>query len=597
MKKNIFFCLSLFFLYASNLVAQKLSYTLSVSKPHTHYVEVSVKIEGIKKDFIDFKMPVWAPGSYLVREFSKNVEGESAEDASGKALPLEKVRKNTWRITTNKSETVSFSYKVYAYEVSVRTSFIDAAHAHLVPTSIFVYPDGMLDLPSTIQIKTFADWKEISTGLAMIGNDKFMLSSPNYDVLADSPIELGNQKIYDFTADNIPHKIAVYGGGNYNEDNFTKDVAKVTETATKIFGENPCKDYTFIINNVGSNAGNGGLEHLNSTSLVLNRFNYNTPTGYVRFLELVAHEYFHLWNVKRLRPQPLGPFDYDNENYTRQLWISEGFTSYYQEVIVRRAGFTNEFDFLNGIASEIDIHENSPGGQVQSITESSYDAWIKGYRPNENSRNTGISYYGSGARVAAILDLIIIQNSKGKHGLDDVMKFAYQEYYKKLNRGFTEDEFKKALEKFAGIKLDDFFKKHVYGTEKPDYNLYYGYAGLQLNESKSFAVDLGASIAEENNRLMIKAVTKGESAYEYGLNVNDEILAIDNFRMGNRTFMAQYLQGKKRGDKIKVLVARDMNLQTIEVVLMGSNANIYSLSRVPNPSESQQLVYNKWLSK
>lgn len=578
-------------LFSLNIFAQKVSYTVGFEAPHTHYCEVEVKVTGNNKDFLDFKLPVWAPGSYLVREFAKNVEQENATDGSGKALKFGKITKSVWRVQTKGVKDVVFRYKVYAYEHSVRTSFIDASHGYLNGTSIFAYVEGLQNQALTLTVKPHKDWTKISTGMSSINNDPFQFEAPNYDVFVDSPLEIGNQKIYDFKALNIPHKIAVYGEGNYNEQTFTSDVAKIVEASTSIFGENPCKDYTFIVHNV--HQGGGGLEHLNSTSLIRQRWGYNTKGGYLGWLGLVAHEYFHLWNVKRLRPEPLGPFDYQNENYTRQLWISEGFTSYYTHKILRKAGFNDDSEFVQNVQGDISYHENLQGSKVQSVAESSFDAWIKGYRPNENSSNSTISYYGSGSRIGAILDLIVINGSDAQYSLDDVMKEMYLEYYKKQNRAFTEVEFRKMVEKLAKTDLTEFFDKHIYGTEKLDYAKYLGYAGLSFGELPNRGTALGASLSEEGGKLVVKALNKGEAGYISGLNVNDEIIGVDGYRVSN-SLLRSYLEQKRPSDKINVLISRDFKIQTLEITLTAPSSSTYSIFQGARPTEKQEKVYRKW---
>jgi predicted metalloprotease with PDZ domain len=575
--------------------AQKLAYTISFAEPHTHYCEVQITFEGFKRNFIDFKMPVWAPGSYLIREFSKGVEQEKAIDGKGKALKCEKISKNTWRVYTENVEKVVFTYSVYAFELSVRTSFIDASHGYLNGTSIFMYPNEFLQTPSTLSIKPHQSWKEISTGLSPVADDKFVLKVPNYDILADSPIELGNQKIYKFQAVGVAHEVAVYGGGNYDEDRFTADITKIIEETTKIFGENPCKTppfdhYTFIVHSVSR--GGGGLEHLNSTTLMQPRFSYQ-GSGYEGFLSLVAHEYFHLWNVKRLRPKPLGPFDYDNENYTRLLWVAEGVTSYYDNLITYRAGYMEASSYMQSIVNVIANHENAAGSMVQSVAESSFDAWIKGYRPNENTKNSSISYYSSGTVMASLLDLEIIAATKAQKSLDDVMRYMYEEYYKKKNIGFTDAEFQQACEKMAGKPLTIF--KHIYSTEAIDYNKFLEMAGLRLNKSMQGNISLGANLADEDGRVIVKSTDKGTASYNGGLNVNDEIIAVDGFRMPSAGFANSYFSSKNQNEKVQVLISRDNLMQTLTLTMGVTGAYGYRMSRLDKTNENQEAIYRKWM--
>jgi predicted metalloprotease with PDZ domain len=573
--------------------APQIAYTVSMDEPHTHYFDVQMKVEGYKKQFIDFKMPVWTPGSYLVREYARNVEAFTAKNGKSLALKSEKINKNTWRVYSNSAEEVTVNYKVYAFEISVRTPFLDASHGYIQPAAVFMFVKDLMATPSTITVKPYKGWNQISTGLSPAGKDKFVLRAPNYDILVDSPIEIGTHKIFEFSVQNIPHRVAIYGEGNYDEKRLLADMKTIVEQVVSIFGEIPYEHYTFIIHNLQS--GGGGLEHLNSTTLQTGRWNYGTEAGYSGFLSLVAHEFFHLYNVKRIRPKTLGPFDYENENYTTLLWVSEGVTSYYDDYLLRRVGFSSPDEYLYTVTGNIGTIENAPGSKVQSVSESSYDTWIKYYRPNENSQNTSISYYTKGAVLGMLLDLEILNSTQGQKSFDDVLRFLYNEYYKKQNRGFTEQEMQAAVEKIAGKSLNDFFQKYVYGTEQIDYNKYLGYVGLKLvnNSEGKNEPYLGANTSNTNGRLTVTSVMRGTTAYESGLNVNDEIIAIDNYRISDD--LNRVMSAKKVGDKINILINRSGILQTVEALVM-KNPNIsYRIQRVANTSPQQEALLKKWL--
>ncbi|WP_299708355.1 PDZ domain-containing protein [uncultured Pontibacter sp.] len=585
------FCL--FILTAHATLAADLRYNLSMPEPHTHYFEVEVELTGARKPYIDYKMPVWAPGSYLVREFAKNVEGFSATDKSGKALRHEKIDKNTWRVYSNKADNVRVRYKVYAYEMSVRTSFLDASHGYVNGTSVFMYPQGYQNEQGTLVVKPFKDWKTVSTGLKSMGN--FSYTFPNYDILADSPLEIGNHEVLRFEAGGVPHEVAMYGEGNYEPKRLLADMKKIVEECISLMGKLPVDRYVFIVHNL--HKGGGGLEHLNSTTLQTSRWNYGTEQGYTGFMGLVAHEYFHLWNVKRLRPAPLGPFDYDKENYTRLLWVSEGITSYYDDLITQRAGLMSTQRYLDVVAGSISSVENTPGNKVQAVSESSFDAWIKYYRRNENSNNAEVSYYTKGGVLGQLLNMEIMKATKGDKSLDDVMRYMYGRYYEKLDRGFTEQEFKDALERFAGRKLDDFFRDFVHGTETPDYNSYFEAAGLRLVNTNEGVLNLnwGAGTAVENGKTVVKSVARGSSTWEGGLNVNDELIAIDGFRVDGD--VSALISGRAIGETMPVTVARDGKLLTLEVPIVQDESVRYRFERVEKPTALQQKIYSNWLKQ
>ena len=564
----------------------KLDYKLSMSKPYTHYFEVEMNVKGLKKNYIDFIMPVWAPGSYLVRDFPKNVEFFKASDESGNKLKFEKVNKFTWRVYSKNAGEVKLSYNVYAFEASVRTSFLDESHGYLNGTSVFMYIDNMKNIPATLKIVPYKNWKKVSTGLESVEGKKFTFNSPDYDILADSPIEIGNHDIINFKAAGVDYSIAMYGKGNYNADTLKKYMTEIIEAETNVFGENPNKHYLFIVHNLTN--GSGGLEHLNSTTLEISRMIYSNLSG---FLSLVAHEHFHLWNVKRIRPIALGPFNYESENYTTLLWEMEGVTSYYSNVILRRTGIITPGNFLNNISRGISYLENQPGNKVQSASEASFDAWIKAYQSNENSYNTTTSYYSKGALLGTLLDLEIMNATNGKKNYDDLLRYLYDEYYKKLKRGFTKDEYQQAVEKITGEKLDDFFQKYVYSTDEIDYNKYFNYAGLKLVDTGEDENYFGM---RTNKDMIVQTVVDGTSAYNGGINVNDEIIALNDYRVDNDNFDGIYSQ-LNVGDTIKVTISRDGILQELKVPLTNIYRHKYSLIEIDNPTEKQKMIYDKWL--
>jgi predicted metalloprotease with PDZ domain len=574
----------------------KIRFEVSFIEPQAHYAEVEMNISGLNKEYVDLKMPVWTPGSYLVREFAKNVEGFKA-NTSGKSLKFEKVRKNTWRVYTGKAKTFAVQYRVYANEPSVRTAFIDDTHAFLSSASIFMYPDGMINLPSTVRIKPFAGWEKVSTGLEPLAGEAFTYTAPNFDILYDSPLEVGNQDIFEFTASGIKHEVAMYGGGNYDKERLKVDMAKIVDEATAIYGENPNKRYTFIVHNFFLSG--GGLEHLNSTVLGATRDAYTDEKKYKGFLALVAHEYHHLWNVKRLRPFALGPFDYDNENYTTNLWVAEGFTAYFEHKLMLRAGFFTEQETVQALADAISVVMNTQGSKVQSAAEASYDAWIKYYRPNENSSNSTISYYNKGEIIGLLMDLEIANATKGTKSLDDVMKAMYQEYYKKKGRGYTDAEFKAMVEKISGISFTSFWKKYVNGTDPIEYKKYLGYAGISVKDlfEGNKTPYLGAASKKIEGSIVISAVVRGSAAWTGGLNFNDEVLYVDGVPVEAAIDKMPAITGKKVGDDVVFTVRRDGLIKTITVKLK-ANPNVKLEATIDaDASAGKVAVRAKWLRK
>jgi predicted metalloprotease with PDZ domain len=547
-----------------------------------------MQVERVHDEVMQIKTAVWTPGSYLVREYAKNIDAVIAKDKSGNTLPVKKIDKNTWEVTCNKKD-FSVFYDTYAFEESVRTSYVDDKHASIIPASVFMYL-AQYDVSSVIHFYPFEGWQQISTSLDMVDGNKWVRSAPNKDILFDSPIEIGNHTIVPFKASGVEHELAMYGDGNYNIEKIINDFIKIIEEQTAMWGENPCKRYVIIVQN--SHKGGGGLEHLNSTSLITQRFNYEPQNNYRGFISLFSHEYFHLWNVKRLRPEPLGPFNYDAENYTNSLWIAEGFTAYYDDMFVRRAGFMTVDEYLAVVESNINNTSNRPGDAVQSVADASFDAWIKYYRGNENTTNAQVDYYTKGATLATMLDLEILHSSNGKYCLDDVLRYMYEQFYKKENRAYTETEMKAAIEKFTGKDMTGFYTDHVYGTKPVDYSKYFSYAGLNCSNvnAGNTEIDLGATISASN---IITAIRRGGSAENAGLNVNDEIVAVNNYRFANN--MHIFTAGKMQGDMLTITVSRNGILQTFTLTLAYNEKVNYQLTINSNATPEQKVIYKKWL--
>jgi predicted metalloprotease with PDZ domain len=587
----LFFCFSLMSITSQAAGPLQISYTVSFPEAQAHYADIEMDIKGLAQNQLNLKLPVWTPGSYLIREFSKNVESFTAQSGS-KAVGVTKTSKNTWQINTQGLTSVKVKYRFYAFEISVRTAFIDVTHAFLSTSGMFFYPEGGLNLPSTIKIKPYKAWDKVSTSLAMVGNDPFTVQAPNYDILFDSPIEVGNQEVFGFNAAGVKYEVAMYGGGNYDKERLKIDMAKIVEEETSIFGENPNKRYVFIVHNYLR--GGGGLEHLSSTVLGAARDSYGTQAGYEGFLGLVAHEHFHLWNVKRLRPVALGPFDYENENYTTNLWIAEGFTAYYDNLSVRRAQLIPVENYLRQVAADFNIVSNTPGTKIQPLAQASFDAWIKSYRPDENTINTSISYYNKGSIIALLMDLEIINATQGRQSLNDVMRYMYNEYYKVKKRGYTDAEFKAGIEKFAGKSMTEFYNKYIYGVAPIDYNQYLAYAGYRaVDEYADYnAPDLGIRMVAANGKLRVSAVLRGTSAWVDGINVNDELVSIDGVPATDPKML---IADKKVGDKISVVVMRDGLQLTLPVTLLKSTMVKYSIQSRTDLTPQQTAVRNKWL--
>jgi predicted metalloprotease with PDZ domain len=569
-----------------------IAYTVSMSKPWTHLLEVEMRVKassfGEKTDLV---MPVWTPGSYLIREYARHVQDFAAKNSSGNPLMWQKTNKNTWQINSTGLNEIVVSYRVYANELTVRTNELNDQHAFWNNAATLMYPDGQLKTASTLKVVPYGNWK-IATGLPPAAGQANTFRAENFDILYDSPFDVSNFKEMSFEVRGVPHRMIMDGDGNYDLEQLRQDIPKIVAVAADIFGEIPYKDYTFIVNLRGG----GGLEHLNSTALQFNRFGFKPSARYMGFLGLVAHEFFHAWNVKRLRPDALGPFDYTKENYTKLLWMAEGGTDYYGNVLLLRAGLMSDKDFLAAMASEIESLQGQPGRFQTSVEEASWDAWIKYYRQDENAINNQISYYEKGSLVVGLLDIEIRKASGGAKSMDDVLRFLYTDFFKK-GRNYTPEDLQKIAETMAGKSLDDFFRKYVRGRDEIDYNSIFNGIGLQLDSASTAATAkayLGVETSQQGERLMVTRVASDTPAYEQGLNTGDQIVAIDGVRASQASLQTA-VADKKPGDKIKLMIFRFDETRTIEITLGRKVPDDYSISPLGDASDMQKQLYQGWV--
>lgn len=580
--------------------APEIHYTVSMPRPNTHLLEVEMRLryrQGAPAS-VDLVMPVWTPGSYLVREYARHVQDFEARNAEGRALQWTKTNKNTWRVESGAARELRVGYKVYSNELTVRTNELNDRHAFWNNAALLMYPEGHLKAPSTLRVVPFGNWK-IATELQRVAGEARTFRAADFDELYDAPFLVSDFRTIEFEVRGIPHRIVIDGDGNYDPEKMRRDFIKVMEATIDVMKDVPYKEYTFML--MTHPTVRGGLEHMNSTALIWRRFNFRDAKDWRDFLGLVAHEYFHLWNVKRIRPDALGPFDYTSENYTRLLWVAEGVTSYYDNLLVRRAGLMTDKEYLDIIADSIQALQSTPGRTKQSLEEASFDAWIEYYRQDENTVNTAISYYDKGAIVSLLLDLEIRRRTDGARSLDDVMRRLYEDFYKK-GRNFTPADFQRTSETVAGASLDEFFRRYVRGRDELDYDAALSAVGLKLEREGASSPGrppaesayLGANLAESDGRLTVRNVPSGTPAYDHGLYANDQIVAVDGYR-ASRDFLNARLKEKRPGDTLALTVFRDEELRTVTVKLAGRVEADYRIVPVENPTSEQKRNYQSWL--
>ena len=601
--------------------AEPIRYTVRFPAPESHYAEVAAAIPTAGAADFELYMPVWTPGSYLVREYARNVESLSAQAATGgPVLDVAKTRKNRWRITTGGAPVVNVAYRVYCREMSVQSNWVDSTFALLNGASTFLTLADKTPRPHEVTLVPPPGWLRSVSGLPLVGpSSSHHYRAADFDTLVDCPIYVGNPTVYEFEVDGKPHLLVNEGeGGVWDGPQSARDVEAIVKSARGLWGQLPYDRYVFF--NLLVEAG-GGLEHKNSTVLMASRWATRTRSSYLGWLGLVSHEFFHTWNVKRLRPVELGPFDYETEILTKSLWLAEGVTSYYDLLLVRRAGLCTVAEYLGGnppgassesgeSKNDIESLQETPGRLVQPVETASFDSWIKYYRRDENSVNTSISYYTKGAVAGFLIDAKIRQATDGAKSLDDAMRLAYSRY--SGEKGYTPNEFRATVSEVAGTDLAPFFVSLLESTDELDYTEALAWYGLRFKPlgddadkdkdkekektKKPAKAWLGLSTSGTGGRLTVTTVKRETPGMAAGFNVGDEILAIGDERVTPEVW-SKRMEQYRPNEKVSILIARRGRLQRLETTFGVEPASRYKLEIDPGATDAQKAHRKVWLGE
>lgn len=605
-------CGGLVLLTSKGVEGASVQYTIHLSQAKNHYADIELNCATDGKKRLELMMPTWTPGSYLIREYSRHVESISASDADGAELMISRSRKNRWIVSCDDVDSVVVKYRLYCNEMTVRTNQVESDFALFNGASTFMSPVDSRDQQHQVRIELPADWEHAVCALPRVGDDRQTFIASSFDELVDSPILCGNPNIYSFEVGDREHLLVSIGEGEVWDGAATaEDLRKIVAEHHRLWGVVPYPRYIFF--NLLVETG-GGLEHDNSTVMMISRWYYRDREKYVRWLGLASHEFFHTWNVRRLRPRPLVEYDYENEVYLRSLWIAEGVTSYYDDLQLARAGLISQKEYLKALSKQIETLQTTPGRNIQSLADSSHDTWIKLYRPNENSSNAQISYYNKGAVAAFLLDTEIRSATDGKKSLDDVMRILYERHAGDV--GYKPADFRSIVSEVADTDLTGWFDRYIDGIDEFDYSKALDWYGLQFESpkkstaenddgaSKSEAIAdasqsrkkawVGLTTEDSSGRLVITRVRRNSPAFEAGLNVDDEILAINEFRVTAKQW-TERLKQYQPGDSVDILLARRERLMKIRVVLGDEPSESWKLSVIDDPASEQQTHLGNWL--
>jgi predicted metalloprotease with PDZ domain len=588
------------------------AYVFRIAHPETRRIEAELTFEARGERSLDVRLPVWTPGSYLVREHQRHIDGLTARAEDGRELTVAKVDKHTWRVECEDARTVKVAYRLHCFELTVRTNHVDATHAFLNPSAAAIFVVGREREPCSVRLQLPHSWRAW-VALPFVEEGGFYRAQ-DYDELADSPFEMGTEGSHNshlFTAQGVPHELVVWGRGDFDPRRVIPDIIKIIDAEAAVFGGLPYTDrYLFILHL--NDKGRGGLEHRRSCALLVPRFSFVQKSAYEDFLLLVAHEFFHLWNVKRLRPAAFTPYDWTRENHTRLLWAMEGLTSTWEVMALRRAGLVTPQRFLEIWAERCTQLLRTPGRLRMSLSQASFDAWIKHYRPDESTQNTTVSYYLKGSIVGFLLDLELRRRSGGERSLDDLVRVLFEKHGDAP--GLPEDGVEKAAIELLGGEpaFHDWFQRSVHSTQELQLEEALSGVGLDVlqhpaknaddkggaQETRSDAPPLaqprgwlGATLRDRSGALEVTSVAEGSPAQLSGLAAGDELVACDGFRADLKSRISR----AQPGQTIRLSLFRMDEL--LEVALQLAPAPRDTVTFVPRESAAPgvRALREKWL--
>lgn len=579
-------------------------YRVAMPEPMSHEFHLTMEIPALlDRPSLDLVFPAWAPGSYLVRDFVRHVYDLEVTDGHGHRLPTERVDKLRWRVRSD-GGAVRVRYRVFAFEQSVRTSFLDDGHAFWNGTSMFFHVDGELARPCLVEVVPPTGWK-VATALAP-ARGRHVYRAADYDELVDSPVEVGTHRSYAFAVRGVRFDVAFQGRSNASLPRLVEDLRRIVSAAGRMFGGFPFERFLFIVHALPARG--GGLEHARSTTLDIAGLSFEDDKGYLNFAELAAHEFFHVWNVKRIRDRVLGPFDYTRENYTRLLWFHEGFTEYMESILLVRAGLRTAKGYLEELSDAWGKYLARPGRNVSSLSELSFEAWIKLYKPAENHTNRTVSYYEKGMWAAVVLELTLREATAGRRGVVDLFRRLWREFGR-ADTGLTTADVRAAAERLAGRSLRRYFQRYIDGTDELPVPALLRRAGIEVAHRPVWAEEddrtrsrrlrgwaglVFAPSGGGNDRAVVRNVVPGSPAWTAGLTYGDEVVAVDDARV-NASNVVRRFQDRQPGESVRVSFFRQDQLRAAALVLAPNRDEKWEFSLQIDATLKARAIRRGWL--
>ena len=581
-------------------------YRVQLEEPTGHEIAVSMVIPALPdREEVTIGMPAWAPGSYLVRDFVRHVYDLEVTDARGRPLPISRADKQHWRIVTG-GRAATVRYRVFAFEETVRTSYFDDRHAYWNGTSLFFYLEGDLARPHEVEVHCPRGWR-VSTALPQVPGRTNVFRAPDYDVLVDSPFEVGTHDLHTFRVEGTRFEVALFGRTNADVPRVLADLKRIVTATGRLFGGFPFDRYLFIVHAL--TARGGGLEHAQSCTLSIAGLAFEEEKAYQRFNELAAHEFFHAWNVKRIHDRLLGPFDYSRETHTRLLWFHEGFTEYMESIVLLRAGLLTPQTYLGDLAEDWGRYETRPGRDVTPLSELSFEAWIKLYKPADNHHNRTVSYYEKGKWAALVLEILLRQGTKGRHGVETLFQRLWRKFGRK-GLGLDEADIEAEVSALGGRAVGGYFRRFVHGREPLPVLALLRRAGITVRLESPSRAEKGDAIkaarlrgwagitwvtpGPPGDRAVVRTVVPGSPAWKAGLTYGDEVVAVGGARVLGSTVTRRLLD-RPPGHTLEVHVFRRELLRITRLTLGRNPERRLRLEPAPHPGKQAVAIRRGWL--
>lgn len=581
----------------------KVKYSVKITDAAHHLAEVTVLFPKTEASSIDFVMPAWRLGKYKILNLANGIRSFTVTDARGRELIARKVDKNTWRIILDRPSKLAVTYQLYANQLETRARHIDDTHAYLDGAGSFIYSPEFMHLPLTVTLDVPSKWRSRS-GMKRLNKHSF--SAENYDVLASSPIESGIHQYFSFSADDRDYEIVIWGKGNFDGNKIKADYKKMVVEHGKLWGDYPFTKYLFIIH--ATTGARGATEHINSTIIQMDALSFSDEKDYQRFIYISSHEFVHTWNVKAYRPNGIQKYNYTGENYSDLLWVSEGSTSYFGELLLVRAGLLSVEDYLKALAKKVQTYQLKPGVKVMTAQQSSFDAWIEG--GGDRANNFSVNIYTKGSILSLLMDVDLLKATEAENGYAHLHKLLYQRF-PVAEKGFSAKDMQDLMEEISGDNYNKFWNNYVESTAEIDFDALFNSLGLKLttadkdkskkakskkakNTKEDTPQTLWSGIKLKGNK--ISSVPKESPAWKAGLSANDILVAINGMKVEPEK-LESLLSAFKINDEVKVTFFRRNLLKEVNMELTNYTPKELKLSYIDDATDLQKKMYEKWLGQ